>query len=142
MHSYNPKLRNLCHTRAHALINGLPRALYPLTSLAHFFLILSCSIKKKGRCIYENTNCVHQVGVHHARLQTMSAPTSSNMDTIQTDLTPTVSNRMAPRTIAERHFQDRLTLQSAMSSQHALTNRGDACLAHRDVHSTGTSLRA
>jgi len=27
-----------------------------------------------------------------------------------------------------------------MSSQHALTNRGDACL--RDVHSTGTSLRA
>ena len=29
-----------------------------------------------------------------------------------------------------------------MSSQHALTNRGAACLAHRDVHSTGTSLRA
>ena len=29
-----------------------------------------------------------------------------------------------------------------MSSRHALTNRGAACLAHRDVHSTGTSLRA
>ena len=57
MHSYNPKLRNLCHTRAHALINGLPRALCIL-SLTHFLNPFLLN-KKREKYVYMQTPTVY-----------------------------------------------------------------------------------